>query len=465
MMTAQSKRQRVLIIAAEFPPVKGIGRLRPLKFCQHLKSFGWDAAVLTLNEGDMQPVDAATLQEIPMGVPVYRAALPRPKERIIAALKAGLKRRNAASPPTAAAPNNLSSTAPSGRTSWPGRIMSLMDRFARRYLLIPDDLVLWTGPAVRRGLQAVKDFQPTVILATAPYFTDLIIGARLAQRTGLPWIADYRDLWTGDVLREWVPGWRRRLELAMERRVLATARAVLTVSEPKTQVMRQRLTHLPAEAFITLTNGYDLEEFTDIAPETGDPGQVRIVYAGRLFKNRRGYELLEAAGALLRERPEYRQRLRIEYYGGVAPEIAAQMGVLTSEQELTDIVRFFPDVPYQRSKALQKGADVLLLIVDRGETTSGVIPGKLFEYLAAGRPILCIAAEGATPDIIRQGRLGWVVPPGDVTAIKTVLDLILSAPVVPYAPDAAFVSQFERRTLVEALAGVLDRVATGNHSG
>ncbi|HCB12073.1 MAG TPA: hypothetical protein DEP36_00675, partial [Gammaproteobacteria bacterium] len=378
---------------------------------------------------------AATLQEIPQGVPLYRAALPRPKERIVAAIKAGLKRRDATPPPATAAPSHPSTAAPSpsGGISWPGRIMGLMDRLTRRYLLIPDDLVLWTGPAVRRGLQAVKDFQPTVILATAPYFTDLIIGARLAQRAGLPWIADYRDLWTGDVLREWVPGWRRRLELGMERRVLATASAVLTVSEPKTQVMRQRLPHLPAEAFITLTNGYDLEEFADITPETGDPGQVRIVYAGRLFKNRRGYELLEAAGALLRERPEYRQRLRIEYYGGVAPEIAAQMEVLTSEQELTDIVRFFPDVPYQRSKALQKGADVLLLIVDRGETTSGVIPGKLFEYLAAGRPILCIAAEGATPDIIRQGRLGWVVPPGDVTAIKTVLDLILSASAVPYA--------------------------------
>ena len=249
-----------------------------------------------------------------------------------------------------------------------------------------------------------------------PHFTNLLVGARLSRATGVPWVADYRDLWTGDVLRAWVPKWRQRLELLIERRILATASAAVTVSGPKSDVVRERVSRLDKCPVVTLTNGYDPEEFEDVVAEQGCDGLFRIVYAGRLFKNRRGYELIEAAGQLLQQKPALRQSLAIEYYGGVAPEIAARMQALIEQYDLAQVVRFHPDVSYLRSKALQKGADALLLIVDSGETSSGVIPGKLFEYVAARRPILCIAAPGATTDIMVAGRLGEVVSPGDVRA-------------------------------------------------
>lgn len=467
-MTARPHR-RVLIVAVEFPPVKGIGRLRPLKFCQHLQALGWETAVLTLTEGDMQPVDRATLDEIPDGTRVFRVPLPRPRERLVLAVKRLLGRgRPVDAEATGAMPGNESVPGPvthaasaSGLISSLKRGVAWMDRFIHRHVQIPDDLVLWWPPAVRQGVRIVDEFRPDVILATAPHFTSLIVGAHLSRRTGVPWVADYRDLWTGDVLRAWVPAWRQRLELALERRVVSTAGAVVTVSGPKTEVMRGRLPRLPDEALVTITNGYDPEEFEGVEPEGQTPGVLRIVYAGRLFKNRRGYELLEAAGGLLRERPDLAGRFRFEYYGGRAPEIVARMDELVTRHGLEPVFRFFPDVPYRRSKALQKGADVLLLIVDGGETTSGVIPGKLFEYIAAGRPILCVAEEGATPEIIRRGRLGWVERPGDVAGIQARLARILDAEDGVFDPDQDYVRGFERRHLVTRLARVLEQVAAG----
>ncbi len=457
-------RRRVLIVAAEFPPVKGIGRMRPLKFCQHLPTFGWDAAVLTLSQGDMSPVDLNTLDEIPEGTPIYRAKLPKPKDRLVRFLKGGKQKSVDVSPVASSittensAGSNQSPSAHGRLRTMLGNMLGVIDRIAHRYLLIPDDLILWSNPAVKVGEAAVRDFQPDVILSTAPYFTGLIVGARLSQKTGVPWVADYRDLWTGDVLREWVPSWRRRLEILLEQHYVSTASAVITVSEPKTQVVQERLSSLAKERFVTITNGYDPEEFDGVIAEGDEPDMVRVVYAGRLFKNRRGYELLEAMGELLRENPKARQCLRFEYYGGVTPEISVRMGELIAEHELDGVFNFFPDVPYARSKALQKGADVLLLIVDGGATTSGVIPGKLFEYIAAGPPILCLALEGATSEIIERGRLGWVVPPGDISSLKTVLENLVENGTVLCSPDTDFVGEFERCKLVQRLAEVLNQV-------
>lgn len=461
--------RRLLIVAAEFPPVKGIGRLRPLKFCQHLAQLGWETAVLTPEVGNIEPVDLDTLLEIPRSTRVYRAPIPRPKDRMVRYANRLLGRegelhrlrRNANDASREAIKSSTGGTGREGG-SMLGSMLGWADAFARRNLLIPDDIVLWSGPAIRAGVDVVREFKPQIILATAPHFTNLLIGSRLAKATGLPWIADYRDLWTGDVLRAWVPKWRQFLELALERRVLASASAVITVSEPKSDVVRGRLRQDAYCKVITLTNGYDPEEFDPVTPEVGPDDVFRIVYAGRLFKNRRGYEFVEGIGMLLREHPEYRGRLRAEYYGGVTPEIASRMSELIDRYDLGDVVRFFPDVRYERSKALQKGADSLLLIVDSGETTSGVVPGKLFEYIAADRPILCIAAPGATAEIMTKGQLGPVVTPGDVVGIKQALKALIDGGKGSFAPDKTYLSQFERAKIVGQLASLLDHVAEMN---
>lgn len=343
--------------------------------------------------------------------------------------------------------------------------MGWMDAFARRNLLIPDDIVLWYRPAIREGLEAVREFRPDVILATAPHFTNLLVGAGLSRASGLPWIADYRDLWTGDVLRAWVPKWRQWLELAMERSVLRSASAAVTVSEPKSDVVRRRVPDLGACPVVTLTNGYDPEEFEPVVPEMGPAGLFRVVYAGRLFKNRRGYEFVEAVGRLLAAQPEYRARLRVDYYGGVAPEIERRMAGLIDQYALQGVVSFYPDVSYERSKALQKGADALLLIVDGGETTSGVIPGKLFEYVAADRPVICIAAPGATTEIVERGRLGVTVQPGDVAGLEAALKELVDNQYAGFSPDRDYLARFERARIVASLAELLDQVAARSQRG
>lgn len=462
-------KKRILIIAGEFPPFKTIGRIRTVKWCQHLPALGWETAVLTIATDSHSQRDETTLEEIPANTEVFRATWPRPKEKAVTFLKKCLKRtgtKTLKSDCGLCGHNTLKiesreSEKKNTRSFRLGDLSGVFDRFARKNLLIPDGYLLWSITAISKGLRAVREFQPNVIFATAPPFTDLLVGWFLSRRTGIPWVADYRDLWTGDVLRGWVPKWRQGVEIALERHLLNSASAVVTVSKPKTDFVRERISGLPPDRFYTITNGYDPEEYEDLTPD--GPGQessvLRFVYTGRLFKNRRGYELIEAIGRLLKQRPDLRDKFRVEYYGGVAPEIAQKVDGLVSKYGLNGVVRFHPDVPFEKSKALQKGADVLLLIVDTGETTSGVIPGKLFEYVAAKRPILCIAADGATSEIILKGKLGWVIRPGDVEGIINLILSLSKVSRIEFDPDIEYLSQFERKKLANNLASILDFAA------
>jgi glycosyltransferase involved in cell wall biosynthesis len=398
---------------------------------------------------------------------VYRAFCPEPQEQVIRFLKKFIgSRTNAVA---SASDESLSDTpTPASSNLRQSAIKALLsemksafDTFVRKNLLIPDDWLLWIPPAVLKGKEICAKHEINVIFSTAPPFSDLLVGYFLKRITGLPWVTDYRDLWTGDVLRDWVPQWRRRLEINIERWAVSKADAVVAVSEPKTASLRERVFHLPARRFFTITNGYDPEEYDGLSKPPETSTAIRFVYTGRLFKNRRGYELIEALGKLHQERPELRGSFRVEYWGGVSSEIMARLRELIRKYSLEDHIHFFDDVPYAQAKQKQVSADVLLLIVDTGETTDGVIPGKLFEYVAAKRPILCIAAPGATPDIIERGRLGWVTPPGDIQALREVLEHILSGSyLTSFAPDAPYLEQFERKRQIELLAQIFNGVVT-----
>jgi glycosyltransferase involved in cell wall biosynthesis len=465
---APAPAKTALMIAGEFPPVKTIGRLRTVKFVEHLRAHGWRAVVLTIEPNDTSArADPALEREIPADTPVYRA----PNPDLEAALARRIKRLTggggtggapaadagrAASP---AGPAAAASARPSPGGVLKDRLWGLVKRGLRDVVHYPDGYRPWVGPAERVGRRILAEHPIDLIFTTLPPFSAALIGDRLARASGLPWVVDYRDLWTGDVLREWVGPVRGRLETRLERRLMRRADAVVTVSEPKTAFVRELVSPCRAR-FATVTNGYDPEEFADIAPAPRpDDDTIRFVFTGRLFKNRRGYAFAEALGRLKREAPDLAARARVTFLGGVAPEIAERYRQILEAHGLAGQVHFPGDVPHREAKQAQVDADYLLLIVDTGATSDGVIPGKLFEYVAARRPIFALTDPGATADIIREGRLGRVVAVEDVEGCTAALRDVLGAPVPPpLSMDDPYLAQFDRRALAARLAEVFDAV-------
>lgn len=461
----------VLIVAAEFPPLKTIGRIRTVKFVEHLRQHGWHSIVVTLQPSKGEPIyDPTLMSEIPAGTEVIRLPLVTFDERITS-LGKRLLRRNV--PPARKEPCNGHPAAPSasrsGNAAVPGlgeRFQLAIKRWIRLGLDIPDNYLPWVFSTLPHLRKLCRDRNVDVILTTLPPFSAAYVGYVLTHEAGIPWIADYRDLWYGDVLREWLPRWRRRLELLIEKRLLKRAAAIVTVSEQKTDYMRRLHPGIRAR-WETLTNGFDNEIYADRARTRGfATGVVEFVYTGRLFKNRRGYAFAEALGRLKRSRPDLVAPVRVRVLGGVAPEIAARYEAILSEYGLRDHFDFPGDVAYAEAMDAQVNCDYLLLIVDTGETSDGVIPGKLFEYVAARRPIFALCDPGATQQIIERAGLGAVVGAEDVAACEARLEALLARPVPrEIQPDKAYLAQFDRRDITARLARLLDQVSSATGSG
>lgn len=142
--------------------------------------------------------------------------------------------------------------------------------------------------------------------------------------------------------------------------------------------------------------------------------------------------------------------------GGISPEIAARYEEILGQYDIARHFDFAGDVSYQQAMDAQVNCDFLLLIVDTGETSDGVMPGKLFEYVAARRPIFALCEPGATQEIIDKAYLGVVVGAEDVAACERELRKVLANPVPQMlARDDAYLARFDRKAITAELAQLL----------
>ena len=463
MSTAPDKT--LLVIAGEFPPLKTIGRIRTIKFVEQLRPHGWHAIVVTLApSGREANYDAGLLSEIADGVEVIRLPLPDLEARIGGFAKK-LLGRPTQSEPTPPPENAIpASTAPAlGNRSGNllGKAHGAVRWLLKNLVYIPDDYRPWAKAVTQTCLRLCAERKIDAIYTTLPPFSAMFAGYELRKATGLPWLADYRDLWYGDVLREWLPAWRKRIEFSMEKRLLREADVVITVSEQKTDYMQRQHPQIKAR-WATLTNGYDVDIYG--GRQRTRPvgrGPIEFVYTGRLFKNRRGHAFAEALGRIHHTDPELASNVRVRILGGVAPEIRARYDDILARYDIGHLYDFAGDVSYNAAMDAQINCDYLLLIVDTGETSDGVIPGKLFEYVAARRPIFALCDPGATQQIIERAGLGRAVPAESADACEAMLREWLARPVPEQvAADEVYLNQFDRREITRRLATLLDETIT-----
>lgn len=464
MSDSQNASKTVLVIAGEYPPIKTIGRIRTAKFVEHLRELGWRPVVITI---DYQPTDPGYFQdleaEIPADVEVYRVRHQGIDDLILEAIKWLLRRdRPGKTDPEASTADKASAvSSPAKAQTQASRSDRLISRFkllVRNWIHIPDDYMLWGVRAYFRARRLCREQQIDLIYTSLPPFSSAIAGSLLKRRTGIPWVVDYRDLWIGDVLREWLPPARTRIESWLEKRLVRHADAVVAVSEQKTAFLRE---HLGGERiWETITNGYDTESFAYLlAQPRPSRSTLDFVYAGRLFKNRRGYALLHALGELVQADSGLRERVRVHFYGGIEPVIFEEYQRLTRHYGLESILCFHGDVDFETSKRVQVEADYLLLIVDTGATSDGVIPGKVFEYVAAKRPVLALCDSKATREIIQQANIGQVVGTQDQEGCREALAQIFAKESHELRDvNQDYLSQFERYALSQRLAALFERL-------
>jgi glycosyltransferase involved in cell wall biosynthesis len=275
--------------------------------------------------------------------------------------------------------------------------------------LVPDAFLLsWAPMALRAAWAALRERPADCVITSSPNESTHLVGLALRRRFGHAWIADLRDGWTFErFLPDFPTRAQRSLNAALERAVVRRADAVTAATRPIADDLRRRhgvpVEHVP--------NAWD----PDLEPPPPEPprnGHVRLVHTGMLSGawGRDPGALFAALRRLLDEEPELQERLRVVVAGTLSESDERSI----AREGLDGVVSSVGYVPRSEALQLQRGADALLLVTSRhaGEAT-----GKVFEYLAAGRPIVALAAGNEAARIVEETGTGVAVDPADPEAV------------------------------------------------
>jgi hypothetical protein len=368
--------KRVLIISYVFPPEPSPGALRPGYLAQYLPQFGWEATILTQTTGT-PPFPARVVITGKPAAPL--------EERLRASISA--------------------------RSSDPHSPLRRRLRAIKELLLFPDATAPWIPAARKAGARLLAQERFDAIFSTALPATVHVVAAHLARRSGLPWVADYRDPWAGNAYVQRGPI-RAALERTLERRLLRRAAAITTISRP---IAEQLACFHVRQTIHVIPNGYDPVEWNAVPPV--QPSRFDLCYTGSMYDGKRSPDLLFEAIAQLRGgRDAAAQAARLHFFGpnseGVA-QSAARFGLVLQ-------MRQHGVVPRPQAMLAQRSCAVLLLFLNMDERTASEMGSKYLEYAGAGRPILALGpADSVMRDFIERNRLGWFA--SNVDEAKTAL--------------------------------------------
>ncbi len=363
---------RVLVVTYYFPPAGGPGVQRVLKTVKYLRDTGFEPVVLTVADGAFPSRDPSLARDVPDGVEVIRTRAPDPF-----ALYGRLTGKGAQSVPTGAVDRD--------------GLLARAALWARANVFLPDARVGWVPFAVAAGRRVLGQAQRAhapfaAVVTSGPPHSVHLIGRRL-QRTGVPWVADFRDPWTGINFYDDLPMSRpaRAFDRRLERLVLQSADAVTTVS-PAWAGMLAEAGDLPPGRVTVVHNGVDAADLGAAADLAARDDVFVLAHVGSLYATRDPVAVWDAVRDL-RERGQA-ERLVIRLVGRTDP------AVLESAQATGAPVEVVPYVDHARAVREQAQAALLLLSIEPFQADAGMITGKLYEYLASGRPTLSVGPVG-----------------------------------------------------------------------
>jgi hypothetical protein len=431
MLQTMNTLRTALLVAFHYPPCAvSSGLQRTLSFSMHLARHGWRPIVLTASPGAYERTSTSQLVDIPADTLVARAF----------ALDTA-------------------------------RHLSIKGWYWSR-LAIPDRWRSWSFSAVSRGLQLIRDERVDLIWSTYPIATAHTIGAALAERSGLPWVADFRDPMveyfpeTGETFPK--DPKMRAARLAIEAKVAHGASASVFCTNTARGIFGERYaSHVRSEQLHVIPNGYEERAFADAeklprsappTPRTSSMKQRILLHSGVVYPGAdRDPSALFAAIRRLADRGQltpdnFELRLR-------DPSNVAYFEKLASDKGIAQFVSIVPSLAYREALAEMLQVDGLLLL--QGITSNPAIPAKLYEYLRARRPIIALVhPAGESAGTLRKLAIDTTAPLDEVDAIAALLDRWLTDPhaVERALPSMQAVTEYSREAQTGHLASVFDAV-------
>ncbi|MBR4826995.1 MAG: glycosyltransferase [Bacteroidales bacterium] len=375
--------KRLLIISYYWPPTGGSGVQRWVKFTKYLSRMGWHCIVYTPSNPEQLARDESLITDISPDVEVIKRPIWEPY---------ALYRKFFKASKPGAGVNQLNGQ----KKSFAQKLAVLL----RGNLFVPDPRVSWVKPSVKFLSKYLKDNPADTLVTTGPPQSMHLIGLGLKRRMDIRWIADFRDPWTEMHyfkhmgLLPWTAARHRR----MEQSVLEEADTIIAVSAPVREDFQKRT----PKPVVLLTNGFDEEDFNRSAPSL-PAGRFTVVHTGLFASDGNPLKLWDVLARKCSEDRGFKQQLRIRLAGKTDPEIFEALRV----RGLSDNVDNLGYLPHYQTVVEQRSANVLILPLRQEPEYEKALPGKIFEYLAARRPVLGIGQEnGAAAAVLKDAEAG-----------------------------------------------------------
>jgi hypothetical protein len=422
--------KRALVITYYWPPAGGPGVQRWLKFVTYFKDFGIEPVVFIPDNPHYPLQDKSIVSEIPEGIEIIRFPIKEP----YGFAKIFSKKKT----------KQVSSGIITNKNQ---SVLEKLLLWIRGNFFIPDARIGWVKPAVGFLKEYLAKNDMDIVISSGPPHSLHLIGMALKEKLGIKWVADFRDPWTTIHYHQSLRLNKRaqKKHLKLESKVLNNSDLVV-VTSARTKKEFQNITSVPIEV---ISNGYDILE--KIEPNLD--AQFSIAHIGSLLTNRNPELLWEILSELKDENKVFSKNLLIKLVGAVSEDVLESLAFFG----LTENYKTLGYVSHQEAIQIQHDAQVLLLVEIDSPETKSIIPGKLFEYVAANRPILAIGPEGSDVEgIIKETNTGVYFKYTDKEKLKQQLQLYYEAFLkANLNVNSKNIEKYSRSALTKSLSTIL----------
>jgi hypothetical protein len=397
--------KKVLIITYYWPPAGGPGVQRILKFAKYLPQYNWQPIVLTVKQGEYPAIDHSLTKEIDSCIQVVKTNSLEPG--IIYKKFTGLKKEDQI--PVAVLAEE--------EENWRKKIA----HWIRLNLFIPDAKIGWLPFAIYKGKNIIRDEKPEIIFSSSPPPTVHLIARKLKKYSGLKWVADFRDPWTDIHYYENKPRlkWIENMDKKLEHSILDHADKIVCISKLDIEMYFKH--RIQGDKCIHIPNGYDESDFKGIQPH-GTSGDIfHIIHLGAAGKERNPTNLFKAIKKLSDKSIIHPGSFCLTFIGKVEQEVMTSF----KEYSILDYIKCIPYLPHKEALNHCVNASIMLLLITQSEKNIRILPGKTFEYMRLGIPLLALGPEkGEVARILNESKAGKVI---DYKNEQDIYDFILKA--------------------------------------
>ncbi|OGL41468.1 MAG: hypothetical protein A2042_01480 [Candidatus Schekmanbacteria bacterium GWA2_38_11] len=444
--------KRVLFISYYFPPSISAGSFRILRFVKYLPENGWIPYVLTIKTKKYirNSLDFDILKSFPKEAKIFRTHIFLFSEKyknllkFLKSITLNLKGKNE----VCQKENKIKVNPNSSKGSYkkiPGEL-----------LRTPDIDIGWLPFAFFRGIFLIYKNKIDVIYATGGPFTTPIIGLLLKKFTRLPLVVDFRDPWSDNYIRDFSNPYFKKLAYYFEKKVLKNADKIIANNEALKNNLISLHKEISREKFFVITNGFDEDDFNDLRQVSFE--KYSIAYIGSLYDSHSPDSFLKGLKNLVEKVPGIEKNIQVLFVGDEGKKYIEKV----KEYSIDKMVYFLGEKPHRDSLEILISSNLLLatLTVPPGAT---FIPGKIYEYMRSGKPILAITTEGAFKNFLKiEVPNAKILDPQDIDGITDAIHFFykkyLESAKSSYLSLESSIEKFNVKFLTEKLSKVLAEV-------